>query len=141
VRDPSARRYLIAGAVAGGNVHASAQRHGEMGKVPAYADALGMSFGRSAVAPGVVVAEFDEVMHVVADRLHALPAAIGAAEPRPGEIGKFFSIAVTARSASSGKAATSHCGASGAISSGRPLSAMMKSLRISRSPGGAINRV
>ena len=86
----------IASAVAGGNVHAAAQGHSEMGKVPADADALGMSFGRSAVAPGVVVAKFDEVMHVVADRLHALLAAIDAAEPRPCEVGKFFRIAVTA---------------------------------------------
>ena len=86
----------ITRAVAGGNIHAAAERHSEMGKVPADADALGMSFGRSAVAPGVMVAEFDMVMHVVANRLNALPAAIDAAEPRPSKVGKFLGIAVAA---------------------------------------------
>jgi hypothetical protein len=86
----------IAGAIAGGNVHAAAQRHGEMSKIPADADALGMSFGSHAVAARVVVAEFNVVMHVVADRLHALPAAIDTAEQRPREVGKFLRVAVAA---------------------------------------------
>ena len=86
----------ITRAVAGGNIRAAAQRHGEMGKVPANADALDMSFERSAVAAGVVVTEFDVAMHVVADRLHALPAATDAAEPSPCEVGKFLRIAVPA---------------------------------------------
>ena len=86
----------IARAVAGGNIHAATQRHSKVGKVPADADALGMSFGRGAVAPGMVVTKFDMVMHVVADRLHALPAPINAAELGPCEVGKFFRIAVAA---------------------------------------------
>ena len=67
-----------------------------MGKVAANADALGMSFGGSTIAPGVMVTEFDMVMHVVANSLNALPAALDAAEPRPSEVGKFFDIAVAA---------------------------------------------
>ena len=86
----------ITRAVAGGNILAAAQRNSEMGKVAANADALGMSFGGRAVAPGVMVTEFDMVMHVVANRLNSLPAALDIAEPRPSEVGKFFGIAVTA---------------------------------------------
>ena len=67
-----------------------------MGKVPADADALGMSFGRGVVASGMMVTKFDMVMHVVADRLHAPPAPIDAAELGPCEVGKFLRIAVAA---------------------------------------------
>ena len=82
--------------VAGGNIHAATQRYSKMGKVPADPDAVGMSFGSGAIAPGVMVTKFDVVMHVVADRLHALPAPIDAAELGPCEVGKFLRIAVAA---------------------------------------------
>ena len=39
----------IAGAVTGRNIHAAAQLHGEMGKVPADTDAFGMTFRSGAV--------------------------------------------------------------------------------------------
>ena len=86
----------ITRAVVGGNIHAATQRDSKMGKVSADPDALGMSFGRGAIAPGVVVTKFDVVMHVVADRLHAPPAPIDAAELGPCEVGKFLRIAVAA---------------------------------------------
>jgi hypothetical protein len=65
----------IAGAVAGRVFRATAQRDGQVSKVAADADLLQMSFGRHAVAAGVVVAELDPLMDVIADRLHSLPTA------------------------------------------------------------------
>src|SRR5258708_30028513 len=75
----------VARAVAGRDVHATGQRRGKMGEVPADAAAFLMTLRRGAVPPRVVVAEFDAVGGVVADRLRSLPSASDAAEERPGE--------------------------------------------------------
>ena len=83
-------------AIASGDVHAAAQGDGKMRKVTAHADTLLMSFGGGAVAAGMVVAELNAVIDVVADRLHALPATGDRTEERPSEIGQFLGIAVSA---------------------------------------------
>src|SRR5262245_10612154 len=66
------------------DIHAAAQRHRKMSEVAADAAALGMGLGAGAVVARVVIAEFEMVVHVIADRLHLLPAALNAAEQRPG---------------------------------------------------------
>src|SRR5258708_5727353 len=84
----------IAGAIARRNVHAAAQGDGEMGEVAADADALIVAFGSGAVAAGVMVAERNALMDIVADRLHPGPSAVDAAEQRPCQIGQLLGIAV-----------------------------------------------
>src|ERR1700733_11455386 len=84
----------VARAVAGRDVHASGKRHGKMGKIPADAAAFLVALRRGAVTPGMVVAEFNAVVGVVADRLRSLPSAPVAAEERPGEVRKLLGVAV-----------------------------------------------
>ena len=76
------------------NVHASGQRDSEMGEVPTDAAALIMSFRRGAIAAGMVIAEIDTVVSIVADRLRPLPAALNVAEEGPSEVRKPFGVAV-----------------------------------------------
>src|SRR5262245_61125280 len=66
----------ITGAIARRDIHAAAQRHCKMGEVAADATALGMALGGGAIAARMVIAEFEMVVHVIADRLHLLPAAL-----------------------------------------------------------------
>src|SRR4029450_4528642 len=73
----------IAGAIARRDIHAAAERDGKMREVAADAAPLGMAFGGRAVTARMMVAEFDAPMHIVADRLHALPATLGVAAQRP----------------------------------------------------------
>ena len=116
-----------------------------MRKVPADADALGVAFRCGTVATSVMVAEFDLAMNVVANRLHTLPAAIDTAEQRPCEIAKLLRVAVAASQQIHqrfiGQGAHVPLCAFKKTSSGRPVSAMMNSLRISNTPGGATSRV
>ena len=65
-----------------------------MGEIPANAAAFLVTFRCGAVCPGMVVAEFNAVVGVVADRLRPLPASLDAAEERPGEVRKLLSVAV-----------------------------------------------
>jgi len=65
-----------------------------MGEIPADAAAFLVALRRGAVPPGMVVAEFDAVVGVVADRLRSLPSAPDAAEERPGEVRKLLGVAV-----------------------------------------------
>src|ERR1700751_4110001 len=76
----------IAGAVASRNIHAAAQRHSKMSEIAAHADTFLMTFGSRAVATRMVIAERDPVMHIVANRLHALPAARNASKQLPGKV-------------------------------------------------------
>ena len=135
----------IARAIARRNVHAAAERNGQMGEVAADAELLVVAFGRRAVTACMVVAELNAVMHIIADRLYTLPAARDRPEQRPGEIGQLLGVAIAAaveeRQDLVRQVLTSHCRASGAASSGRPLSSIRKSLRISRRPAGATNLV
>src|SRR5208282_341219 len=86
----------IAGAIARRNIHTAAERDREMGEVAAHAAALGMrvpgGFGRA----GVLVAEFDAVVDVVADRLHQRPAFCDIAELGPRDLYETIGFAVTA---------------------------------------------
>src|ERR1700730_1554462 len=59
----------VARAVAGRDVHASGKRHGKMGEIRADAAAFLVALRRGAVPPGMVVAEFNAVVGVVADGL------------------------------------------------------------------------
>ena len=59
-------------------------------------DPLFVALGRRAVAACVVVAELNALVHVVADRLYALPAAGGWPEQRPSEIGQPLGVAIAA---------------------------------------------
>jgi hypothetical protein len=127
-----------------GMFHASRERHRKMSEVPTDTAAFLMALRGGAVPPGMVVAELEAVMGVVTDRLCSLPAALDAAKERPGQVRQFFGVAVAASRkgrTSPGSSAMSHCCADGLTSSGRPLSSTMNSLRTSRRPGGATNRV
>src|ERR1700761_3773826 len=84
----------VARAVAGRDVHASGKRHGKMGEIPADAAPFLVALRRGAVPPGMVVAEFNAVVGVVADRLRPLPASLDAAEERPGQVRKLLGVAV-----------------------------------------------
>src|ERR1700732_4691234 len=84
----------VARAVAGRDVHASGKRHGKMGEIPADAAAFLVALRRGAVPPGMVVAEFNAAVGVVADRLRPLPASLDAAEERPSQVRKLLGVAV-----------------------------------------------
>src|SRR5580658_1011229 len=70
----------VSGAIAGGDVHAPAQGHREVGKIPADSDPFRVAFRRGAVAPGVMITELDPLVGIVANGLYPLPAAPSAAE-------------------------------------------------------------
>jgi hypothetical protein len=55
-----------------------------------------MPFGRGAIWSRVVVAEFQLAMHVVTDRLHALPAADDGSKLLPCELRQLLGIAIAA---------------------------------------------
>ena len=57
---------------------------------------LRVSLGGGAVIARMVIAELEMAVHIVADRLHLLPAALNAAEMRPGEIGELLRVAIAA---------------------------------------------
>jgi hypothetical protein len=84
----------IAGTIAGRNVHAAAQRDGEMREIPAHADPFLVAFRRRAIAPRVMVAELDPIVDIIADGLDPLATALNSAELRPGEIAQLLGIAV-----------------------------------------------
>src|SRR5580658_10059645 len=68
-----------------------------MGEVAAYAAALLVSLGRSAILAGMMVSELDALVRVVANRLRPLPAAVDASKQRPGKVRELFGVAVAAR--------------------------------------------
>src|ERR1700736_318423 len=69
----------VASAVPGRNVHASGKCYGKMSEITTDATPFFMPFRGGAVRPRMMVAEFDAVMSVLADRLRPLPAALDAA--------------------------------------------------------------
>src|SRR6202034_741634 len=87
----------IPGAIAGGNVHAAAERNGEMGEVAADAYAFLHGIARAAGRARIRVAEADFRVNEIADRLHNSRAAGQVSEPRPGEIGELVAVAIPAR--------------------------------------------
>src|ERR1700683_459652 len=86
----------IAGAIARRDVHAAAERNGEMGKVAADAAALLVrlpgAFGRARVR----VAELDVAVDVIANRLHQRPALGRGAEFGPRQLDEAIGFAVPA---------------------------------------------
>src|SRR5262245_17489162 len=74
----------IGGAVPRWDVHAAAEGNWKMGKVPAHTEAFEVSFQRGSCGTGMLVAEKEMPMDMVADGLDARPAREGLAEQRPG---------------------------------------------------------
>src|SRR4029453_10845214 len=86
----------IAGAVARRDVHAAAERDGEIREIAGHAAALDRDLGRGLGGAGVLIAEAQVGMHEVADRLHARPAERRLAEARPGVLHLTVGLAVSA---------------------------------------------
>jgi len=86
----------IAGAVAGGNVHAAAKRDGKMGEVAAHADAFVHGIAGATSWARVGMTKADLRMNEIADRLNTQGAG-QLSELRPGEIGELVAIAIAAR--------------------------------------------
>ena len=86
----------IAGAIARRNVHAAAERDGEMGVVAADALALVVGFPRGLGGARMLVAERDVTMDVIADRLHPRPARRRILEQLPGDIRQPVGLAIPA---------------------------------------------
>ena len=94
------RRYAdvaqVAGAVAGRDVHAAAQGDGEVRKVAAHAAPLVVAVERRARRRGMLVAEGEVLVDVVADGLHAAPALRRVGKQRPGRVHHLVGVAVAA---------------------------------------------
>ena len=86
----------IAGAVSGWNVHGTAKSDRQVREVAANADAFLVPLGRSSIASGVVVSEFNTVVNVVTDRLNSLPTASDPTKHRPCLIREFLRVAIPA---------------------------------------------
>ncbi len=86
----------IPGAIARRNVHATAQRDRQMGKVAAYAATLEQDLGGGPGGTSVLVAEVDVGMNEIADRLHTRPTRLRRAEARPRLPHQTLGLAVSA---------------------------------------------
>jgi hypothetical protein len=86
----------LAGAIPRGNVHAPAERYGEMREVAAYANAFVHGIARAAGGARIRITEADLRVHEIANRLHTLAAAQYHPEMRPGEISEFVAVAIPA---------------------------------------------
>jgi len=84
----------IAGAIPRGNVHAPAERYGEMREVAAYTNAFMQGIAGAAGGARIRITEADLRVHEIANRLHALAAAQHHPEIRPGEIREIVAIAI-----------------------------------------------
>lgn len=87
----------IARAIPGWDVHAPGKRNREMSEVPANATTFLVPLKGRAVTSRVMVAEFNTVVSVVANRLRTLPAALDASKERPGKVRELFGVAVSTR--------------------------------------------
>jgi hypothetical protein len=67
-----------------------------MSEIPTYADTLFMSFGRSSVISGVVIAELNAVVNVLTYRLGSRPSLTDAPEHGPRTIRKLLGVAISA---------------------------------------------
>jgi hypothetical protein len=116
----------IAGAVAGRDVHAAAERDGEVGEVAADADAFVHGIAGAAGRARIRVAEADFGVDEIADGLYDPRAAGQFSEPRPGEIGELVAVAIAARDQEQqrfvGRSAIGVVPTSGDVSSGSPES-------------------
>ena len=88
----------IARAIASRDVHAAAERDGQMGEVAAHAYAFLHRVAGATCRPRVGITELDFRVNEVANRLHASVAAGYVPEHEPGEIGEFVAVPIAARS-------------------------------------------
>src|SRR4029079_2647540 len=86
----------ITGTVSGWNVDGTAKSDRQVREVAANADAFLVPFGRSPIASGVVVSEFNTVMNIVTDRLNSLPTACDPTKHRPCLIRELLGVAIPA---------------------------------------------
>ena len=86
----------VASAISRGNIHAPAERDGEMREVAAYANAFMHGIAGAAGGTRIGITESDLCVHEIANRLHALAATGHHPEIRPGEIGELVAIAIPA---------------------------------------------
>ena len=86
----------IAGAIARRNIHAAAERDGEMRIIAANALALVEGFPRRLGCAGVLIAERDMTVNEVANRLNTGPPRPGLLEQLPGNVGQPVGLAVPA---------------------------------------------
>src|SRR4029450_10822126 len=83
----------IAGAVAGGDVHAATERDGEVRVVAADAGAFLQGLPRRAGGPSGLIVEGDVIVYVVADRLHPASAGGRRTELLPRDLGQPIRLA------------------------------------------------
>jgi hypothetical protein len=86
----------IAGTVSSWNVDGTAKSDRQVREIAANADAFLVPFGRSPIASGVVVSEFNTVMNIVTDRLNSLPTASDPTKHRPRLIRELLRVAIPA---------------------------------------------
>jgi hypothetical protein len=86
----------IAGAIARQNVHAAAERDGEVGEVAAHPSPFFECVKGCPRHARVLIAERDLLMHEVADRLHQRVALRKGPEPRAGKLRQPVGLAITA---------------------------------------------
>ena len=86
----------VAGAVARGNIHATAEGNGEVRVIAAYAGPVVEGFQRRPRHPRVLVAKSDVPMDVVAYGLDATPSGRRLSEQIPRDLGKAIRFAIPA---------------------------------------------
>src|ERR1700744_4666755 len=86
----------IARAIPGRDVHAAAERNGQMRVVSANSSSLVEGIPRRHRRARVLVAKADVIVHEVADRLHPRPTRRGFPKQLPRGVGKPVSFAITA---------------------------------------------
>ncbi len=85
----------VACGIAGGNAQAPAQRYRQMGKIAAYSLPAQPYVKRRLAGMGEVISKFNILMHIRANRLHALVAGGTIAETLPGKFHQSIGFAVT----------------------------------------------
>src|ERR1700685_4665253 len=86
----------VAGAIARGNIHASAECDGEVREVAADSRTLVERLPSGPRGARTLIIEGDVVVDKIANSLNARPARLGQSEERPGRIGQPIRLAVTA---------------------------------------------
>jgi hypothetical protein len=83
---------LLPCAIAGRDIHASAQRYGEMGKVPANTHPLLITLRRGPIASRMVIAELNTTVNILANGLDALPATRDVTKQRPSQVAQLLRL-------------------------------------------------
>ena len=114
----------IASAIPRGNVHASAERYGEMREVAAYTHAFMHGIAGAAGGARIRITEPDRRVHEIANRVHALAAAniipkVNQAKSASLSLSQYL-LCSRNSSTSSGRSAIGVISVSGGVSSGSP---------------------